>query len=77
MSNGYHEDHHSTKTVAVASSKKSTSVDDYEYESSDDDRHFKRRPSRYEASPPKVEEARVSSRGTRERERGYSSSKHR
>ncbi|CAL0331158.1 unnamed protein product [Lupinus luteus] len=40
------------------SSRNSNSVD---YESSDDERHFKRRPSRYEASPP------ADYRGTRER----------
>ncbi|OIV94074.1 hypothetical protein TanjilG_05454 [Lupinus angustifolius] len=44
------------------SSRKSNSVD---YESSDDERHFKRRPSRYEASPPHPPPADY--RGTRER----------
>ncbi|KAE9597463.1 putative transcription factor interactor and regulator CCHC(Zn) family [Lupinus albus] len=43
-------------------SRKSNNMD---YESSDDERHFKRRPSRYESSPPSP--PRGDSRGTRER----------
>ncbi|CAI9772480.1 unnamed protein product [Fraxinus pennsylvanica] len=68
-SNVYHEEH-----KVVPGSRKSA-VDSMEYESSDDDRHFKRRPSRYtSSSPPAVaekwegEESRRS-RGSRERER--------
>ncbi|GFS42266.1 DWNN domain, a CCHC-type zinc finger [Actinidia rufa] len=74
FANGYHEDH-KTKAVSVSVSRKSsaaaaTAVD---YESSDDERHFKRKPSRYESSPPaaaaaEYEEGRHS-RGSRERER--------
>ncbi|KAH9607123.1 hypothetical protein KSS87_005051 [Heliosperma pusillum] len=44
--NGYH-DHESVKKSVVAA---------MEYESSDDERHFKRKPSRYEPSPPPREE---------------------
>ncbi|XP_074328754.1 E3 ubiquitin ligase PARAQUAT TOLERANCE 3-like isoform X3 [Apium graveolens] len=74
-SNGYHEDHR--KTATAVSKNSYNYADEHDYESSDDDRHFKRRPSRYEASPaPIVEEGRHSSRGSRERERGHSS-KHR
>ncbi|XP_059657589.1 E3 ubiquitin ligase PARAQUAT TOLERANCE 3-like isoform X2 [Cornus florida] len=88
-SNGYHEDYKTSssslkKPAPAATSRKSASVA-VDYDSSDDERHFKRRPSRYEASPPAAnvmeweEEARHS-RGSRERERdrgrdGYS--KHR
>jgi E3 ubiquitin-protein ligase RBBP6 len=63
-------------TSGTAGRKSSSGVD---YESSDDDRHFKRKPSRYEPSPPPPlqaeweEDARHHSRGSRERER----SKHR
>lgn len=40
----------------------------HDYESSDEDRHFKRRRSRYESSPsPSVKEGRHSSRGSREK----------
>ncbi|KAK7265950.1 hypothetical protein RJT34_33576 [Clitoria ternatea] len=54
VSNGYYE------------GRKSSSVADYE--SSDDERHFKRRPSRYEASPPaQGEDEGRHSRGSRER----------
>ncbi|XP_030502982.2 E3 ubiquitin ligase PARAQUAT TOLERANCE 3 isoform X1 [Cannabis sativa] len=83
-SNGYYEDHHhkssssSVKAAAAAVSgggrKSAGSMD---YESSDEDRHFKRKPSRYEPSPPPasvdLEEPKHSSRGSRDRER----SKHR
>ncbi|KAG5028329.1 hypothetical protein JHK87_011843 [Glycine soja] len=58
MSNGYYEGRKSSSAVA-------------DYESSDDERHFKRRPSRYEPSPPpqpaEWEEEGRHSRGTRER----------
>lgn len=62
---------------SAAASRKSSVT---EYESSDEDRHFKRKPSRYEPSPPapaakeaewEEKEARHSSRGSREREREY------
>ncbi|KAK3005433.1 hypothetical protein RJ639_017111 [Escallonia herrerae] len=70
LANGYHEDSYKTKKSLAAA---------VDYESSDDDRHFKRRPARYESSPPAVlaEEPRHG-RGSREKERdrgGYS--KHR
>ncbi|CAA2933537.1 zinc finger CCCH domain-containing 18-like isoform X1 [Olea europaea subsp. europaea] len=45
-SNVYHEEHD-----AMPGSRKSA-ADSVEYESSDDDRHFKRRPSRHTSSPP-------------------------
>ncbi|XP_059440781.1 E3 ubiquitin ligase PQT3-like isoform X2 [Corylus avellana] len=74
----------STKAASVTSGtagrKSSSGVD---YESSDDDRHFKRKPSRYEPSPPPPlqaeweEDARHHSRGSRERERERERSKHR
>ncbi|EXC02116.1 E3 ubiquitin-protein ligase RBBP6 [Morus notabilis] len=76
--NGYYDDHKSSsssmKAAAAASvtsggGRKSRSV---EYESSDDERHFKRKPSRYEPSPPappvEMEEPKHS-RGSRERDR--------
>ena len=74
----HHHHHRSESEIATAVSKNSYKyADEHDYESSDDDRHFKRRPSRYEAPPaPAVEEGRHSSRGSRERERGHSS-KHR
>ncbi|KAK6947556.1 DWNN domain [Dillenia turbinata] len=62
--NGYQEEY--TKGV---SSKRSGAVD---YESSDEERHFKRKPSRYEPSPPPPdweEEGRHSGRGSKDRER--------
>ncbi|KAG9132029.1 hypothetical protein Leryth_017801 [Lithospermum erythrorhizon] len=71
QSNGYYEDHQSTKS---SKKREATSVD---YETSDDDRHFKRRPSRYEPSPPPVaaereEERPRHSRSSKERDRHYS-----
>lgn len=74
--NGQHEDWKVSPSSAAASRKSSVT----EYESSDEDRHFKRKPSRYEPSPPaptakeaewEEKEARHSSRGSREREREY------
>ncbi|KAH9777171.1 E3 ubiquitin ligase PQT3-like [Citrus sinensis] len=49
--NGYYDDYkssssHSAKALKTAASRGA------DYESSDDDRHFKRKPSRYEPSPP-------------------------
>ena len=71
-SNGYYEDYKSgsLKTVpANSAGRKSSAVPDYE--SSDDERHFKRRPSRYEPSPPPAqadwEEEGRHSRGSKER----------
>ncbi|PON43170.1 zinc finger protein [Parasponia andersonii] len=84
-SNGYYDDHHkssssSMKAAAAATSgggrKSGSAADTMDYESSDDDRHFKRKPSRYEPSPPppRVElEEPKHSRSSREGER----SKHR
>ncbi|XP_027079594.1 E3 ubiquitin ligase PARAQUAT TOLERANCE 3 isoform X1 [Coffea arabica] len=75
-SNGYYEDHKAGSTT-----RKSSAPAAVDHESSDDDRHFKRRPSRYESSPPVAatreweEEPRHSKR-EREKERG-SYSKHR
>ncbi|GAB4835008.1 hypothetical protein Ancab_033275 [Ancistrocladus abbreviatus] len=72
--NGYHNEY------SKASSGRKTAVD---CESSDDDRHFKRKPSRYEPSPPPrsddwVEEENRHLRGSRERERDRGGhSKHR
>ncbi|GMH26650.1 hypothetical protein Nepgr_028493 [Nepenthes gracilis] len=59
--NGYSEEYGKAKSTE-------------DYESSDDDRHFKRKPSRYEPSPPKhldewEEEEVRHSRGSRERDR--------
>ncbi|KAL6550264.1 hypothetical protein OROMI_020752 [Orobanche minor] len=75
LSNGHHEEH-----KVVSGSRKAIATVDHD--SSDDERHFKRRPSRYSnSSPPLVapaEEDHRHSRGTQERERdrgGYS--KHR
>ncbi|GAV72822.1 DWNN domain-containing protein [Cephalotus follicularis] len=83
-SNGYYEDYKpmpssSSKVASVSSGggRKSGSVA-VDYESSDEDRHFKRKPSRYEPSPPPPdwEEEPRPSRGSRERDRDYYS-KHR
>ncbi|KAA8521356.1 hypothetical protein F0562_012025 [Nyssa sinensis] len=49
--NGYTEDYKTTSLKAASVSRKSAAIN---YESSDDDRHFKRRPSRYEPSPPRA-----------------------
>ncbi|XP_017637722.1 E3 ubiquitin ligase PARAQUAT TOLERANCE 3-like isoform X1 [Gossypium arboreum] len=82
-SNGYdYKTSSSAKPVSATSSgggRKSSSSNAVDYESSDDDRHFKRKPSRYESSPlpsAEWEEERRHSRGSRERERS-SYSKHR
>ncbi|XP_038687657.1 E3 ubiquitin ligase PARAQUAT TOLERANCE 3 isoform X2 [Tripterygium wilfordii] len=58
-SSAAYEDYKASKAVALASSaggRKNTSVATADYESSDDERHFKRKPSRYEPSPPPPEE---------------------
>ncbi|KAF2313107.1 hypothetical protein GH714_009294 [Hevea brasiliensis] len=72
--NGYHESS-SVKVTSVSAGgggKKNSSAAAMDYESSDDERHFKRKPSRYEPSPPppaEWEEDAKHSRGSRERER--------
>lgn len=79
-SNGYHEDRKTSSASVKAASgaaggKKSSSVV-LDYESSDDDRHFKRKkPSRYDRSPPapasasaEWEEEPRHTRGSRERD---------
>ncbi|XP_038903839.1 E3 ubiquitin ligase PQT3-like isoform X1 [Benincasa hispida] len=74
-SNGYYDDYKakavSTMVTSSRGRSRATSVD---CESSDDDRHFKRKPSRYEPSPPPPsdwdqEESRHPRGSTRERER--------
>ncbi|XP_022153991.1 E3 ubiquitin ligase PQT3-like isoform X2 [Momordica charantia] len=83
-SNGYYDDY-KAKTVAtsVTSSRGRSSAASVDCESSDDDRHFKRKPSRYEPSPPPPadwdqEESRHPRGSTRVRESERSSySKHR
>ncbi|KAL3649595.1 hypothetical protein CASFOL_005998 [Castilleja foliolosa] len=65
-----HEEH----KVALGSIKSGAPIPapSVDNDSSDDERHFKRRPSRYNSSPPPVaavEEEHRHSRGTRERER--------
>ncbi|XP_021655105.2 E3 ubiquitin ligase PARAQUAT TOLERANCE 3 isoform X2 [Hevea brasiliensis] len=72
--NGYHESS-SVKVTSVSAGgggKKNSSAAAMDYESSDDERHFKRKPSRYDPSPPppaEWEEDAKHSRGSRERER--------
>ncbi|KAF8392409.1 hypothetical protein HHK36_022751 [Tetracentron sinense] len=76
--NGYRDDgKQAFKMVAVSRSSGRKSAGDND--SSDDDRHFKRRPSRYEPSPAPVEweEDGRASRGSRERERGRGDHYHR
>ncbi|XP_044476654.1 E3 ubiquitin ligase PQT3-like [Mangifera indica] len=58
-SNGYHEDYKSF------SAKLPNCVGGVDYESSDDDRHFKRKPSRYEASPQPSQAVKRESRHSR------------
>ncbi|XP_057977019.1 E3 ubiquitin ligase PARAQUAT TOLERANCE 3-like isoform X2 [Malania oleifera] len=81
LSNGYHEEWKPSSTAkAVPSSGGAGKRGAADYESSDDERHFKRKPSRYEPSPPSAtewEEEGRHSKGSRERERGGYSSKHR
>ncbi|CAI9095751.1 OLC1v1031757C3 [Oldenlandia corymbosa var. corymbosa] len=69
-SNGHYE----AKVPSGSTKKSATSAASLDYESSDDDRHFKRRPSRYESSPPVAatmdrEEEPRHSKGSKERER--------
>ncbi|KAL5748450.1 hypothetical protein ACOSP7_025491 [Xanthoceras sorbifolium] len=69
-SNGYYNDYKSPTAKAI----KSSSGAAMDYESSDDDRHFKRKPARYEPSPTpptqtEWEEDPRHSKGSRERER--------
>ncbi|KAF8392366.1 hypothetical protein HHK36_022708 [Tetracentron sinense] len=75
--NGYRDEKQAFKMVAVSRSSGRKSAGDND--SSDDDRHFKRRPSRYEPSPAPVEweEDGRASRGSRERERGRGDHYHR
>lgn len=78
--NGHREEH---KGLSGSRKSAAPSVDE-RHDSSDDERHFKRRPSRYTSSPPPLpaasEEEHRHSRGSRERERERergSHSKHR
>ncbi|GFP84404.1 protein mpe1 [Phtheirospermum japonicum] len=61
LSNGHHEEH----KVGLGSRKSGAPITapSVDHDSSDDEKHFKRRPSRYNSSPPPV------ARCTRERER--------
>uniref|UniRef100_A0A9I9D6V8 DWNN domain-containing protein n=1 Tax=Cucumis melo TaxID=3656 RepID=A0A9I9D6V8_CUCME len=77
-SNGYYDDYKpKAATTMVTSSRgrsSATSATSLDCESSDDDRHFKRKPSRYEPSPPPPsdwdqEESRHPRGSTRDRER--------
>ncbi|PKI41548.1 hypothetical protein CRG98_038059 [Punica granatum] len=78
-SNGYYDDPKSSSvkpmsTSVSGSGGRKASSSQVDYESSDDERHFKRKPSRYEPSPPPQpadweEEERRHSRGSRERDR--------
>ncbi|KAL2518151.1 DWNN domain [Abeliophyllum distichum] len=77
VSNGYHEEHKgpvSGSRRSVATTKASASAVDYE--SSDDDRHFKRKPSKYTSSPSPAavtewdEEEPRHYKSSREKERG-------
>ncbi|GKV30378.1 hypothetical protein SLEP1_g39196 [Rubroshorea leprosula] len=82
-SNGYYDEHKSSSSAvaakAVSTGVKKSSSSAIDYESSDDERHFKRKPSRYESLLPPMAEREDEprhSKGSRERERsGYS--KHR
>ncbi|KAG5523827.1 hypothetical protein RHGRI_030727 [Rhododendron griersonianum] len=71
--NGYHEDYKKT----TSSSRKSAAAAEVDYESSEEDeRHFKRRPSRYKEEEVEAEETPRHSRGSRDRNRGGYSTKH-
>ncbi|XP_012475879.1 E3 ubiquitin ligase PQT3-like [Gossypium raimondii] len=82
-SNGYYDDYKTSSAAPKAISgtsgggRKSSRSNAVDYESSDDDRHFKRKPSRYSRSPSSewIEQPRHS-RGSKERERS-SYNKHR
>ncbi|PPE00185.1 hypothetical protein GOBAR_DD02761 [Gossypium barbadense] len=82
-SNGYYDDYKTSSAAPKAISgtsgggRKSSRSNAVDYESSDDDRHFKRKPSRYSRSPSAewIEQPRHS-RGSKERERS-SYNKHR
>ncbi|XP_021901719.1 E3 ubiquitin ligase PQT3-like [Carica papaya] len=69
-SNGYYDGKPASTTGASLGGKKSSAGD---YDSSDDERHFKRKPSRYEPSPPPAAEWEVESprhlRSARDRDR--------
>ncbi|XP_065857817.1 E3 ubiquitin ligase PARAQUAT TOLERANCE 3-like [Euphorbia lathyris] len=73
--NGYYDDYTSSslKAPTTTAGRKSSSTP-MDYESSDDDRHFKRKPSRYEPSPPPPAEWEADakhSRGSRDRDRKH------
>ncbi|KAH1106413.1 hypothetical protein J1N35_010181 [Gossypium stocksii] len=82
-SNGFYDDYKTSSAAPKAISgtsvggRKSSRSNAVDYESSDDDRHFKRKPSRYSRSPSAewIEQPRHS-RGSKERERS-SYNKHR
>lgn len=82
-SNGYYDDYKTSSAAPKAisgtsgSGRKSSRSNAVDYESSDDDRHFKRKPSRYSRSPSDewIEQPRHS-RGSKERDRS-SYNKHR
>lgn len=66
ISNKYHKDHH--KTAASVSNSCEYYADHHDHESSYDDRHFKRRLSRYESSPTvALKEGKHSNRGWRKK----------
>ncbi|OAY60062.1 E3 ubiquitin ligase PQT3-like isoform X3 [Manihot esculenta] len=70
--NGYYDDYNSSSVKVTSVSASGGGKKSMDYESSDDERHFKRKPSRYEPSPPPPadwEEDAKHSRGQRERER--------
>ncbi|XP_022718931.1 E3 ubiquitin ligase PQT3-like isoform X2 [Durio zibethinus] len=80
--NGYNDDYKTTsaarKAVSATSagSRKRISSNAVDYECSDDDRHFKRKPSRYESSSPSpsaewAEEPRHSRRSREQERSGY------
>ncbi|KAH6771752.1 hypothetical protein C2S51_010156 [Perilla frutescens var. frutescens] len=81
--NGQHEEHKAASGSRKSGAVIATTATAVDHDSSDDERHFKRRPSRYTSSPPPAasaeEEHHRHSRGSRDRDRdrGYSSSKHR
>ncbi|KAG7028398.1 E3 ubiquitin ligase PQT3-like protein [Cucurbita argyrosperma subsp. argyrosperma] len=73
-SNGYYDDYKAKTVTAGMSSRGRSSATSLDCESSDEDRHFKRKPSRYEPSPPPPsdwdqEESRHPRGSTRERDR--------
>ncbi|XP_037494116.1 E3 ubiquitin ligase PARAQUAT TOLERANCE 3 isoform X1 [Jatropha curcas] len=72
LANGHYDSSSKAASVSAGGGGKKGSTAVMDYESSDDERHFKRKPSRYEPSPPPPvgwEEDAKHSRGSRERER--------